>query len=423
MSIFEQAESEVRSYCRAFPVIFDRSEGCFMYDENGNKYLDFFAGAGAPNYGHNNPYIIGKMTEYLQHGGILHALDMSTVAKRKFLTDFQERILKPRGLDYKVMFPAPTGTNAVESAFKLARKVKGRQTIFAFQGAFHGMSLGSLAATSHAYPRAASGTPLLGVTFMPFPYGFNKSFDTIGYIENVIEDDHSGSEVPAAIVVETVQAEGGIIPVDVEWLRRLRELCYKHGILLIVDDIQIGCGRTGEFFSFEKAGIVPDMVTLSKSIGGIGLPMALLLMRPELDIWGPAEHNGTFRGNQLAFVAADAALDVLENDRLLDHVKQLEKFLVKYVEEKILPLDARIEYRGRGLIYGIDFTALDPSGALAGKISKKCFENGLIIERSGRNDTVLKILPPLVITEEELKQGLDIIASSAAEIMSKEITK
>lgn len=417
MSIFEQVESEVRSYCRAFPVVFDRAEGCYIYDENGNKYLDFFAGAGALNYGHNNPYIMEKVSEYIKHGGILHALDMHTVAKRTFLEDFEAKILKPRGLDYKVMFPAPTGTNAVESAFKLARKVKGRQTIFAFQGAFHGMTLGALAATSHAYPRAASGTPLLGITFMPYPYGFNNSFDTIAYMENVISDDHSGSEVPAAIVVETVQAEGGIIPVSVEWLRRLRDLCDRYGILLIVDDIQIGCGRTGEFFSFEKAGIVPDMVTLSKSIGGAGLPMSLLLLKPELDIWGPAEHNGTFRGNQLAFVAADAALDVLENDKLLDHVKKVEKFLVKYVEENVLPIDSRIEYRGRGLIYGIDFTALDPSGALAGKISKKCFEKGLIIERSGRNDTVLKILPPLVITEEELKAGLDIIANSAKEII------
>ncbi len=417
MSIFEQVESEVRSYCRAFPVVFDRSSGCFMYDENGNEYLDFFAGAGALNYGHNNPYIIGKVKEYIERGGILHALDMSTVAKRDFLTKFEEKILKPRGLDYKVMFPAPTGTNAIESAFKLARKVKGRQTIFAFQGAFHGMSLGALAATSHAYPRAASGTPLLGITFMPYPYGFNKSFDTIGYIQNVIEDDHSGSEVPAAIVVETVQAEGGIIPVEVEWLRRLRALCDKHGILLIVDDIQIGCGRTGEFFSFEKAGIVPDMVTLSKSIGGVGLPMSLLLMKPELDIWGPAEHNGTFRGNQLAFVAAEAAIDVFEKEDIPGHVKDVEKFLVGYIEENILPIDSRIEYRGRGLIYGIDFTALDPSGALAGKISRKCFEKGLIIERSGRNDTVLKILPPLVITKDEIKRGLDIIAASAKEIL------
>ena len=417
MSIFEQVESEVRSYCRAFPVVFDRSSGCFMYDENGNEYLDFFAGAGALNYGHNNPYIIEKVKEYIEREGILHALDMSTVAKRDFLTKFEEKILKPRGLDYKVMFPAPTGTNAVESAFKLARKVKGRETIFAFQGAFHGMSLGALAATSHAYPRAASGTPLYGITFMPYPYGFNKSFDTIGYIQNVIEDDHSGSELPAAIVVETVQAEGGIIPVDVEWLRRLRALCDRHGILLIVDDIQIGCGRTGEFFSFEKAGIVPDMVTLSKSIGGVGLPMSLLLMKPELDIWGPAEHNGTFRGNQLAFVAATAAIDVFEKEDIPAHVKDAEKFLVKYIKDNVLPIDSRIEYRGRGLIYGIDFTALANFFHEHAPFAIKCFEKGLIIERSGRNDTVLKILPPLVITKEQLKRGLDIIIASAKEVL------
>lgn len=419
MNIFEQVESEVRSYCRSFPVVFDKAEGCYIYDEDGNPYLDFFAGAGALNYGHNNPYIMEKVADYIKHGGIMHALDMHTVAKRNFLEHFEKTILKPRGLDFKVMFPAPTGTNAVESAFKLARKVKQRQTIFAFTGAFHGMTLGALAATSNSYHRDVSGTPLYGVTFMPFPYGFNRNFDTIEYMENVITDDHSGSEVPAAVIVETVQAEGGIIPVDIEWLRRLRALCDKYGILLIIDDIQIGCGRTGNFFSFERAGIVPDMVTLSKSIGGCGLPMSLLLLKPELDIWKPAEHNGTFRGNQLAFVAADAALDVLENDGLLDHVKKMDAFVKDYIEKKILPLDSRITYRGLGLIYGIDFSALDPSGELAGKISKLCFKKKLIIERSGRNDTVLKILPPLVITEKELELGLQIIEASAKEVLGK----
>ncbi|MBQ3869933.1 MAG: diaminobutyrate--2-oxoglutarate transaminase [Clostridia bacterium] len=419
MDIFEQVESEVRSYCRSFPAVFDKAEGCYIYGEDGTAYLDFFAGAGALNYGHNNPYITDKLIAYLKNNGILHALDMHTTAKRSFLEHFENSILKPRGLDYKVMFPAPTGTNAVESAFKLARKVKKRQTVFAFTGAFHGMTLGALAATSNSYNRDASGTALQGVTFMPFPYGFNKSFDTIAYMENVLTDDHSGSEIPAAVIVETVQAEGGIIPVDTEWLRRLRALCDKYGILLIVDDIQIGCGRTGDFFSFERAGIVPDMVTLSKSIGGCGLPMALLLLKPELDIWKPAEHNGTFRGNQLAFVAADAALDVLEKEDLLLHVRKVETFLKDYIEKNILPLDPRISYRGRGLIYGIDFSALDPSGELAGKISKLCFKKNLIIERSGRNDTVLKILPPLVITEEELKKGLQIIESSAKEVLGK----
>ena len=419
MDIFEQVESEVRSYCRSFPAVFDKAEGCYIYGEDGTAYLDFFAGAGALNYGHNNPYITDKLIAYLKNNGILHALDMHTTAKRSFLEHFENSILKPRGLDYKVMLPAPTGTNAVEAAFKLARKVKKRQTVFAFTGAFHGMTLGALAATSNSYNRDASGTALQGVTFMPFPYGFNKSFDTIAYMENVLTDDHSGSEIPAAVIVETVQAEGGIIPVDTEWLRRLRALCDKYGILLIVDDIQIGCGRTGDFFSFERAGIVPDMVTLSKSIGGCGLPMALLLLKPELDIWKPAEHNGTFRGNQLAFVAADAALDVLEKEDLLLHVRKVEAFLKDYIEKNILPLDPRITYRGRGLIYGIDFSALDPSGELAGKISKLCFKKNLIIERSGRNDTVLKILPPLVITEEELKKGLQIIESSAKEVLGK----
>ena len=415
-STFETYESEVRSYCRHFPKVFTNAVGATLTDEDGNNYIDFFCGAGAVNYGHNNPYIIGKMIEYLQHGGILHALDMHTVAKRTFLTDFENRILKPRGLDYKVMFPAPTGTNAVESAFKLARKVKGRQTIFAFQGAFHGMSLGALAATSHSYPRAASGTPLLGITFMPFPYGFNKSFDTIGYIENVITDDHSGSELPAAIVVETVQAEGGIIPVDVEWLRRLRELCDRHDILLIVDDIQIGCGRTGEFFSFEKAGIVPDMVTLSKSIGGMGMPLAIVLLKEELDKWKPGEHNGTFRGNQLSFIAGKASFEWLLKNDVEAETRRKGEIVREFLTKEVISLDSRLELRGMGLIWGIDFGKINPE--LSEQIIEKCFEQNLICECAGRNGAVLKIMPPLVIDDELLMKGLEIIAAATKEALA-----
>ena len=280
------------------------------------------------------------------------------------------------------------------------------------------MSLGSLAATTEAKARHGAGVPLGNVSFMPFPFGFNESFDTIAYIENVLNDDHSGVDYPAAVIVETVQAEGGICVADIEWLKRLRDLCDRHDMLLICDDIQVGCGRTGNFFSFERAGIVPDMVTLSKSISGSGLPMAMLLLKPEIDVFLPAEHNGTFRGNQLGFVGAKAAVDLVSDTDLLNEVRRKEAMVNDYIDNKILPMDERVSHRGIGLIHGIDLSAFGIDG-LADSVAKRCFEKGLIIELAGRKDSVIKLLPPLIIPDDELLQGLDIIAASLAEKLAE----
>ena len=417
MSIFEELESEVRSYCRSFPTVFDKAEGSWYTDRDGVRYLDFFDGAGALNYGHNNPYLMDKVVEYIREKGITHALDLSTTAKEAFLTTFRDEILAPRGLDHKVMFCGSTGTNAVEAALKLARKVKGRDTIFAFSGAFHGMSLGALAATSDRASRQSLRGSLNNVVFMPYPYGFNESFDTIGYIRNVLEDDHSGIAKPAAVILETVQAEGGVIVAPEQWLRDLRQLCDDYDILMIVDDIQVGCGRTGNFFSFERAGIVPDMITLSKSISGAGLPMSLLLMRPALDVFTPGEHNGTFRGNQLAFVAGKAAIEFMKETDLLAAVRRKEQIVRDFMTNEILPLDERLSVRGIGLIWGIEFGAIDP--ALSKKASQRCFENKLVIERAGRQDSVLKPLPALTIPEEDLMKGLEIVKEAVSFVLGK----
>ena len=417
MSIFEELESEVRSYCRSFPAVFDKAVGSHMYDSDGKEYIDFFDGAGALNYGHNNPYIMGKVVEYIQSQGITHALDLSTRAKEEFLTTFREKILIPRGMPHRVMFCGSTGTNAVEAALKIARKATGRDTVFAFQGAFHGMTAGALAVTSDATDRKRLQGNLSDVVFMPFPYGFNTSFDTIGYIRNVLTDDHSGVSLPAAIILETVQAEGGVIVAPVEWLQQLRALCDEFGILLICDEIQIGCGRTGTFFSFERAGIMPDLVTLSKSIGGAGLPMSLLLLKPEIDKWLPGEHNGTFRGNQLAFVAGKAVLEFLEDNDLLSEVKRKEAIVKNYLETEILPMDDRLELRGIGLIWGIEFKNLPDGSALSKAVSRKCFDNGLVIERAGRGDSVVKPLPALTIPDEDLTKGLRILKDAVAEVL------
>ncbi|AJS57350.1 diaminobutyrate--2-oxoglutarate transaminase [Paenibacillus sp. IHBB 10380] len=413
MKTFEMLESNVRSYCRSFPVVFDKAKGDQMFTETGESYIDFFAGAGALNYGHNNEFMKSKIMEYVASDRIMHGLDMYTKAKEEFIVSFSEHILEPQSLNYKLQFCGPTGTNAVEAALKLARKVKNRTGVFAFMGGFHGMSLGSLSVTSSKSMRESAGMPLSNVTFIPYGQSF-EGLDTIRYMEQIFCDTHSGIEKPAAIILETVQAEGGVNVAEIEWLQKLRHLCDDYDILLIVDDIQVGCGRTGPFFSFERAGIIPDIVILSKSISGYGLPMSLLLIKPELDIWAPGEHNGTFRGNQLAFVAAKAALELRMTERLENQVSEKEAFLKHYLKNEIESIERGIQIRGIGMIWGIDVSHLGE--AVARDITSICFKNGLIIERAGRNDTVIKIMPPLTIDMGNLKKGCDIIKESFSKV-------
>ncbi|MET8447154.1 diaminobutyrate--2-oxoglutarate transaminase [Streptomyces sp. NPDC005209] len=414
LSVFETLESEVRSYCRGWPTVFDRAQGSLMYDEDGHRYLDFFAGAGSLNYGHNNPVLKRALIDYLMRDGVTHGLDMSTTAKRSFLQTFQDLVLRPRDLPYKVMFPGPTGTNAVESALKLARKVKGREAIVSFTNAFHGMSLGSLAVTGNAFKRAGAGIPLVHGTPMPFDNYFDGQVPDFLWFERLLEDQGSGLNKPAAVIVETVQGEGGINVARPQWLRALAELCERQDMLLIVDDIQMGCGRTGAFFSFEEAGIVPDIVTVSKSISGYGLPMSLCLFKPELDIWEPGEHNGTFRGNNPAFVTATAALETYWTDgsamekQTRARGEQIEQALIALTEENLADVK---EYRGRGLVWGLEFH----DKSRAERVTRRAFELGLLIETSGPESEVVKLLPALTVTPDELDEGLSVVARAVRE--------
>lgn len=413
-AIFENVESNVRSYCRSFPTVFTTAKGSVMTAEDGKQYIDFFAGAGALNYGHNPDYIVDKLIDYLRSGGIIHSMDMYTAPKRDFLEYFQENILKPRGLNYKIQFAGPTGTNAVEAAIKLARKAKGRENIFAFMGAFHGMTMGSLALTTDRCSREGAGQGFSNVTHIPAPYMFPE-LDTINYMEQLLTDDHSGVEKPAAVILETVQADGGIWPFDIEWLKRLRALCDKYDILLIADDIQVGNGRTGTFFSFERADIVPDMVTISKSIGGCGMPLAMVLFKPELDIWEPGQHTGTFRGNQLSLIAGKAGLEMFVTNNVEAEVKRKETIVQNFLREQVETLDSRIHCRGIGLIWGVDFSEFGKD--MTKPLIAACFKNGLIAERVGRNNDVLKLMPPLTIGDDLLVQGLEILKKSIQEIL------
>ena len=403
---FEKYESNIRSYCRKWPVEFV-SDKCSIYkDTEGNEYIDFFDGAGALNYGHNPDYIKEKLIKYLESDGIVHALDMYTVPKENFINYFEEKILKPRKLDYKIAFPGPTGTNSIELALKLARKVKQRPYIWAFTGAFHGMTLGALALTTESAARKAAGVPLNYTVHIPAPYSMGGNFDSIAYMEQLLSDDHSGYEKPAAIIIETVQQEGGIHVFSKEFLKDLRALCDKYDILLICDEVQIGCSRSGTFFSFERADIVPDIVCMSKSIGGYGIPFAVTLFKKELDVFKPGEHNGTFRGCQLSMVAGLAALEMTVEQDIPAQVRRKEKIVKEYLDKEIKPLlKGKMEIRGIGLSWGIEFN----DGKLARAVLDKCFEKKLIIELAGSYDSVLKIMPSLVIEDELLLKGLNIV--------------
>jgi diaminobutyrate-2-oxoglutarate transaminase len=415
MNTFEQYESEVRSYCRNFPTVFSSAKGAWMTDTKGQRYLDFFCGAGVLNYGHNHDKIKQALLNYLMRDGITHSLDMYTEAKQCFIERFNDIILRPRGLHYKFQFPGPTGTNAVEAALKLARKVTGREQVVGFTNAFHGMTLGALAVTGNGFKRAGAGVPLGHSASVPFDGYLGADTDTLDYFEALLKDGGSGMDTPAAVILETVQAEGGVNVASIEWLQRLRQITQEHGILLIVDDIQVGCGRTGTFFSFEEAQIEPDIITLSKSLSGYGLPLALVLIKPELDQWAPGEHNGTFRGHNPAFVTATAALDFWQNNLLSSKVTKnglwVEQRLTAIVEQ--LTPDAKV--RGRGLIWGIEFS----DATLAGRVSQACFDRGLIIETAGIDDQVLKLLPSLTITDAELQNGLEVIEAGLRAVLAK----
>ncbi len=410
--VIDRLESEVRSYCRMWPATFETARGAHITDVDGNTYIDLFAGAGALNYGHNDPVLKEAVIDYLAGDGIVHSLDMITVAKKRFLERFEEVILAPRGMDHKVLFPGPTGTNAVEAAMKLARKVTGRERIVGFTNAFHGMTLGALSVSGNAMKRDGAGILLSAGTNVPYDGYFGEDVDTITYLDALLEDDGSGYEKPAAVIVETIQAEGGLATASMAWLKRLREVCTAHDVLLIVDDIQAGCGRTGTFFSFEPAEIQPDIITLSKSLSGYGFPFAVTLLKPELDVFEPGEHNGTFRGHAPAFITATAAFDRWTDDTLEREVDAKAEIVTEKLEAMLAAHPGRVlERRGRGLLQGIACVE-----GMAKAIAKRAFELGVIVETSGPGDEVLKFLPPLTIDTDVLRDGFERIARAADDV-------
>jgi len=399
-----EKESVVSSYCREFPVRFSNALGSEMYDANGNTYLDFLTGCGSLNYGHNHKVLSEALIKYIKGNGIAHGLDLETEAKSEFIETFHSKILAPRNMEYKFQFTGPTGTNAVEAAIKLARKITGRTNVVCFTNGFHGCTLGALSLTGNRNHRGGSAHLLGNVSRMPFDGYLGERIDTADILEKMLSDSSSGMDEPAAIILETVQGEGGLNVATPTWAKKIESIARKYGALIIVDDIQIGCGRSGDFFSFESLGIVPDIVTMAKSVSGFGLPMSIVLIRPECDQWAPSEHNGTFRGNSHAFVTATAAIKCFWSDSLLQQsvLKKME-----IMKNRLIKISCQGEFtlKGKGFMQGIDFG----NSEFCAAVKKACFKKGLIIETAGPNDEVLKLMPALNISEEKLINGLSLI--------------
>lgn len=418
MELFERWESEIRGYSRAYPTVFIKASNARQLDEQGRSYIDFFAGAGVLNFGHNNPRMKAALIRFIEADGVAHSLDMATDVKREFIRAFVDTILKPRDWDYKLQFMGPTGTNAVEAALKLARRVTGRSHVIAFSQGFHGMTLGSLACTANQYFRNAAGVPLNHVSHVPFETPNGCGMGCLNTLRETLENSSSGVDAPAAFIVEPIQAEGGVNVASREWLQALQQLARDTGALLIFDDIQAGCGRTGQYFSFDGMGLEPDIICLAKGIGGYGTPLAMNLVKPEHDAhWQPGEHTGTFRGQGFSFVAGREALRYFDDDELMRQTRergeQIHARLQALAEHY---RNAGFEVRGKGMMQALDVA----EGARAKAIVRECFESGLLVGPCGVGGRVVKLIPPLTIPDDDLEQGLRLLESAVKRVMEAE---
>ncbi|EOX4943676.1 pyridoxal phosphate-dependent class III aminotransferase [Vibrio alginolyticus] len=424
--LIDQAEheSEVRSYPRRLPIAIKQAFGCLVEDTRGQIFLDCLAGAGTLALGYNHPEINQALKEQLDSGLPYQTLDIATSAKTTFIQSVKSFLPQELSENSVIQFCGPSGADAVEAAIKLAKQTTGRNTMFAFRGAYHGMTNGTMGMMGNLGTKARRTGLMSDVHFMPFPYNLRCPFGlggdegakaSIRYIDRLLNDDESGIMKPAAIIVEPVQGEGGVVPAPAFWLRELRRICDEHGILLIFDEIQCGVGKTGYNFAFEESGIVPDILCLSKAIGG-GLPMSLLVINKQHDTWKPGEHTGTFRGNQLAMVSGAKALEIIQRDNLVEHANIAGQYLRYGLESIQKRVNCIAEVRGKGLMLGVEiktpngelnkFGEPQADSELTLSIQRAALERGLIVEKGGREGAVIRFLPPLIISFEQIDFAL-----------------
>ncbi|MEU6118183.1 diaminobutyrate--2-oxoglutarate transaminase family protein [Streptomyces sp. NPDC047117] len=433
-------ESAARTYARSLPVVPVRARGLTIEGADGRRYLDCLSGAGTLALGHNHPVVLEAIRAVLDSGAPLHVLDLATPVKDAFTSELFATLPRELAEHGKVQFCGPAGTDAVEAALTLVRTATGRSGLMAFTGAYHGMTAGALA--------ASGGARDTSVTRLPYPYAYRCPFGTGGgrdtgeaadgggpeaaergaelsarWAENALADPKSGVPRPAAMILEPVQGEGGVIPAPDSWLRRMREITAAHDVPLIVDEVQTGVGRTGAFWAVEHSGIVPDVLVLSKAIGG-SLPLAVIVYREELDTWRPGAHAGTFRGNQLAMAAGAATLAYVRENGLADHAAELGARMLARLRGLAAHHDCIGDVRGRGLMLGVELVdaegpvgsdgAPPPGSRLAAEVQQQCLDRGLIVELGGRGSAVVRLLPPLTLTDEQADAVLDRLADAIA---------
>ncbi|HFC8501393.1 TPA: diaminobutyrate--2-oxoglutarate transaminase [Neisseria oralis] len=430
----DEMESNVRSYPRKLPLAIAKAQGCWVTDVEGNEYLDCLAGAGTLALGHNHPAIIKSIQDTLASGLPLHTLDITTPLKDAF----SEALLAhfPGGKDeYRLQFCGPTGADATEAAVKLAKTFTGRGNVISFSGGYHGMTQGSLALTGNLGAKNAVPNLMPGVQFLPYPHEYRCPLGLGGeagvdaltyYFENFIEDVESGVVKPAAVILEAIQGEGGVVVGPAKWLRKIREVTEKHGILMIADEVQAGFCRSGKMFAFQHAGIEPDIVVMSKAVGG-SLPLAVLAIKKKFDAWQPAGHTGTFRGNQLAMATGYASLRIMREQDLAGNAQARGDFIRSELNRLAQEFPCIGNVRGRGLMIGIEIVderrpadrmgSLPADAVLAAEIQKACFNNKLLLERGGRNGTVVRLLAPLIITQQECEELIKRFRQSVADAL------
>jgi diaminobutyrate-2-oxoglutarate transaminase len=424
-------ESNARTYPRRLPLVIERAEGIRVWDVDGKMYLDCLACAGALALGHNHPVVVDAIQRHLASGAPMQALDLATPTKDAFVSALLASLPGPFASRARLQFCGPTGSDAVEAAIKLVKTATGRRGIFAFQGAYHGHTNGALALMGNLTPKARASGLMPEVHFLPYPYSYRCPYgcnacsgNCAGFknLETTLDDVESGILLPAGIIVEIVQGEGGCIPAPNEWLRDLRRITREHQIPLIVDEVQTAWGRTGTLYAFERAGIEPDVLVLSKAIGG-GLPLAVVAYDEHLDVWQPGAHAGTFRGNQLAMATGLATLRYIQQKNLPAHAEAMGERLRKRLRALQTKRPFLGDVRGRGLMIGVEVVEPDrrdrwgrppADGERARRIQRACLDLGLIIEVGGRHGSVLRFLPPLNVTPGEIDAIADILAEACA---------
>lgn len=428
-------ESSARTYPRRIPVSLARTKGIYVRDTEGNTYIDCLAGAGSLALGHNHPTIHEALRQHLDHDAPLLTLDLTTPVKDRFTSRLFKALPAAFSRHARVQFCSPSGADAVEAAIKLVKTATGRQSILAFSGAYHGMTHATLGMTGNLSARAPIANLMPGVQFLPFPYEYRCPFGLEGeasitanlhYIEQLLQDPESGVLPPAAIIVEAIQGEGGVIPAPTRWLQGLRKITAHHGIPLIMDEVQSGIGRTGSMFAFEHSDIVPDVVVISKAIGG-GLPLSVIVYKEELDQWTAGAHAGTFRGNQLAMTAGTTTLDYIHEHQLDQHAAAMGQRLIQHLTNIQQDCEFIGDVRGRGLMIGVEFIDATQTGSsktpptfsdLASEIQQQCLRSGLILESGGRHGSTLRFLPPLIINAEEIDKVAEIFSTSVRQAVA-----